>query len=62
VARFSDGRAFADIGDATPALVVKPLRHAYIRVAGTRAAARALRRALNIAAVAVQELVEEDVT
>jgi len=57
VARFRDGRTFTDIGDATPQNVpVKHLAPHFIRLAATRASARALRRALNIRAVAVEEL------
>jgi hypothetical protein len=55
-ARFADGRTFTDIGDASPENVAKHLKPHFIRMAGTRAAARALRRALNIGACAVEEL------
>jgi hypothetical protein len=51
VARFRDGRTFTDIGDATPQNVpVAHLKPHFIRLAATRASARALRRALNISA------------
>ena len=55
-ARFQDGRVFADVGDATPQHVQAPLREACMRLAATRAAAQALRRALNMAACSVEEL------
>jgi hypothetical protein len=58
-ARFQDGRVFTDIGDATPESVAKHLKPHFIRMAATRASARALRRALNISACAVEELGEE---
>src|SRR5262249_38410412 len=56
VARFTDGLVVTDIGDATPQNVKKHLAPHWIRIAATRASARALRRALNIDAVAVEEL------
>jgi hypothetical protein len=59
VARFADGRIFTEIGDASPDNVAKQLRPHFVRMAATRAAARALRRALNIAACSVEELNEE---
>jgi hypothetical protein len=60
VAKFRDGRTFTDIGDATPQNVpVKHLAPHFIRLAATRASARVLRRALNISAVAVEELGQE---
>ena len=58
-ARFQDGRTFTDIGDASPDNVAKHVRPHFVRMAATRASARALRRALNVAAVAVEELGEE---
>jgi hypothetical protein len=58
-ARFQDGRSFTDIGDATPESVARHLRPAFIRMAATRASARALRRALNIGHCAVEELGSE---
>jgi hypothetical protein len=59
VAKFHDGRVFTDIGDASPTNVARHLAPHFVRMAGTRASARALRRALNIAACAVEELGEE---
>lgn len=58
-ARFKDGRLFTDIGDASSDNVAKHLRPHFIRMAATRASARVLRRALNIAACAVEELGED---
>jgi len=59
VARFQDGRVFTDIGDATPSNVAKHLAPHFIRMAATRASARALRRALRISACSVEELGQE---
>ena len=56
MARFRDDRTFTDIGDASPTNVAKHLAPYFVRMAATRATARALRRALNISAVAVEEL------
>jgi hypothetical protein len=58
-ARFQDGRTFTDIGDASPDNVAKHLRPHFVRMAATRASARALRRALNIRHCVVEELGEE---
>ena len=58
-ARVQDGRVFTDIGDASPTNVKKHLAPHFVRMAATRASARALRRALNIDAVAVEELGDE---
>ena len=60
-ARFQDGRVFTDIGDASPENVAKHLRPHFVRIAATRASARALRRALNIRAAAVEELGADEV-
>ena len=61
-ATFADGRRFTDIGDETERNVAKHLDIHYIRMAATRASARALRRALNISACSVEELSGEEVT
>ena len=58
-ARFQDGRTFTDVGDVSPDNVAKHLRPHFVRMAATRASARALRRALNISACSVEELGEE---
>ena len=59
VARFTDGLVVTDIGDASPGNVKKHLAPHWIRIAATRASARALRRALNVDAVALEELGED---
>jgi hypothetical protein len=59
VARFKDGLVCTDIGDATPGNVQAHLKPHWVRIAATRASARALRRALNIDACSVDELGEE---
>jgi hypothetical protein len=56
---FRDGRRFTDIGDACEANVAPHLRKHFIRMAATRASARALRRALYISACSVEELGDE---
>lgn len=53
---FTDGRAFSAIGDATPTNVVALVAPHYIRMAETRAKARALRDALNVGMVTLEEL------
>lgn len=58
VATFSDGRHFRESGDATPDNVTKKVAPHFRRVALTRAKARALRDALRIDLVAVEELGE----
>lgn len=50
------GRAFTDIGDANPANVNSMISKHIIRMASTRAKARALRDMLNIGMCAVEEL------
>jgi hypothetical protein len=57
---FQDGRRFADIGDATPENVAKHLRPHFVRMAATRASARALRRGLNVTPCSVEELGVEE--
>ena len=61
VAHCADGRTFGDIGDASPDKVAKHLRPHCESMAATRASARALRRALHIAACSVAELGESEV-
>jgi len=56
VARFKDGLVVTDIGDATPTNVKAHLKPHFVRMAATRASARALRRALDIDACSVEEL------
>ena len=56
VALFEDGRRFEGSGDASPSNVTKKVAPHFRRVALTRAKSRALRDALNIDLVAVEEL------
>ena len=60
VAIFEDGRRFEGSGDATPSNVTKKVAPHFRRVALTRAKSRALRDALNIDMVAVEELGETE--
>jgi hypothetical protein len=60
VAIFEDGRRFEGSGDASPSNVTKKVAPHFRRVALTRAKSRALRDALNIDMVAVEELGEID--
>ena len=59
VAVFTDGRRFEDSGDATPSNTTKKVALHFRRVALTRASARALRLALGLDLVAVEELADE---
>jgi hypothetical protein len=54
-ARFEDGRIFSDCGEATPTNVPSQVRPHFARMALTRAKARALRDALNISMVTIDE-------
>ena len=60
VAIFENGRRFEGSGDATPSNVTKKVAPHFRRVALTRAKSRALRDALNIDMVAVEELGETE--
>jgi hypothetical protein len=59
VAVFEDGRRFEGSGDATPSNITKKIAPHFRRVALTRAKSRALRDALNIDMVSVEELGED---
>ena len=56
VATFADGRTFEESADATPGNVNAKIRPHFPRMALTHAKGRALRDALNISMVAVEEL------
>jgi hypothetical protein len=53
---FADGKSFSECADATPQNVGPNVRAHYIRISLTRAKARCLRDALNIAVCSVEEL------
>ena len=55
-AEFEDGRVFVGVGDSSPDNVGNEVKPHWRRLAGTRAMARALRQALNIAMCSVEEL------
>lgn len=55
-----DGRAFSGIGDASPNNVGRAIAPHLIRMAETRAKARALRDAVNVGATALEELSDGD--
>ncbi|MDH7568170.1 MAG: hypothetical protein QHJ73_01120 [Armatimonadota bacterium] len=54
--RLKDGRVFTDVADASPKNVPLRLQSALVRMASTRAKGRALRDAVNIGEVLVEEL------
>jgi hypothetical protein len=60
MAEMEDGRRFSGIGDASPENVGRNIAPHLIRMAETRAKARALRDAVNVGATALEELSDGD--
>ena len=60
IAEMEDGRRFSGLGDASPENVGRNIVPHVIRMAETRAKARALRDAVNVGATALEELSEGD--
>ena len=60
IAEMEDGRRFSGIGDASPENVGRNIAPHVIRMAETRAKARALRDAVNVGATALEELSDGD--
>jgi hypothetical protein len=60
MAEMEDGKRFSGIGDASPENVGRNIAPHLIRMAETRAKARALRDAVNVGATAMEELSDGD--
>jgi hypothetical protein len=60
MAEMEDGKRFSGIGDASPENVGRNIAPHLIRMAETRAKARALRDAVNVGATALEELSDGD--
>lgn len=60
--RNNDYQTFTGIGDAAPGNVASMMRPHLLRMAETRAKARALRDAVNVGMAALEELAEEEPT
>jgi hypothetical protein len=60
VVTMSDGRSFTGYGDAAPSNVNALVKHCLLRMAETRAKARALRDAVNIGVASLEEVETEE--
>ncbi len=60
IVRMEEGRKFSGIGDASPENVGRTIAPHLIRMAETRAKARALRDAVNVGALPFEDLLEGD--
>jgi len=60
VVTMSDGRSFTGYGDASPSNVNVMVKHCLLRMAETRAKARALRDAVNIGVASLEEVESEE--
>lgn len=56
----TDDGVFSDVGDASPASVANTIQPHLLRMASTRAKARAMRDAVGVDMVAVEEMVEPE--
>jgi hypothetical protein len=60
VVTMSDGRSFTGYGDASPSNVNVMVKHCLLRMAETRAKARALRDAVNVGVASLEEVESEE--